>query len=139
MRAMVWAGLGSAAMAALVAACAPEAPAATGQYDFAALCVDCHGAQGNGDGPLAAGLTPRPVDVTVIATQNGGVFPKARVMSHIDGFTMGRGETPMPSFGDLLDGETVLYDSGDGIPTPTPRRLVALMEYVEELQVPAAE
>lgn len=136
MRGMIWAGLGGAAMAGLIAACAPEAPLTSGRNDFMALCTDCHGPAGKGDGTLAEGLSRKPADVTTIAAKNGGVFPKARVMSHIDGFTMGRDETPMPAFGDLLEGRTVMYDSGDGIETPTPARLVALMEYVESLQQP---
>lgn len=134
MRAAIWAGLGGAAMAGMIAACAPETKLTTGRSDFRALCTDCHGDAGNGDGPLAEGMTPKPADVTTIAAQNGGVFPKARVMSHIYGFTPGRSESPMPAFGDFLEGKTVLYDSGDGIETPTPARLVALMEYVEGLQ-----
>lgn len=134
MRAVIWAGLGGAALAGLVAACAPETRLTTGRSDFRALCVDCHGPAGRGDGPLADGLDPRPVDVTRIAALNGGDFPGNRVMSHIYGYTMGRGDTAMPSFGDLLEGRTVLYDSGDGIETPTPWRLVALNEYLKSIQ-----
>lgn len=134
MRAMVWVGLGGAAMAGLIAACAPETKLTTGRSDFRALCADCHGPSGRGDGPLAAGLDPAPADVTRIAALNGGVFPGNRVMSHIYGYTMGRSETPMPSFGDLLEGRTVLYDSGDGLQTPTPWRLVALNEYLKSIQ-----
>lgn len=136
MKAVYWAGLSGVALAGLVAACAPQPSVSSGRNDFVALCVDCHGTDGKGDGPMAEGLTPKPVDVTQIAAKNGGVFPQARVMSHIYGFTPGRSDSPMPQFGDLLEGETVLYDSGDGIETPTPARLVALMEYVESIQVP---
>ncbi|MDP5306090.1 c-type cytochrome [Paracoccus spongiarum] len=134
MRAVVLAGLGGVAMAGLIAACAPGTQLTTGRSDFRALCVDCHGPAGKGDGPMAEGLNPRPADITRIARDNGGVFPRNRVMSHIYGYSMGRGETAMPSFGDVLEGRTVLYDSGDGVETPTPWRLVALMEYVEGLQ-----
>lgn len=128
--------MGGAAVLGLIAACAPDAQVTTGRMDFQQLCVDCHGPSGKGDGVMADGLEPRPADITRIAAENGGVFPKARVMSHIYGFTPGRSESPMPAFGDLLEGKTVMYDSGDGIPTPTPWRLVALMEYVEGLQEP---
>lgn len=37
-------------------------------------------------------------------------------------------------YGWLLDSETVLFDGGDGIATPTPLRLVQLAEYVRGLQ-----
>lgn len=134
MKAVYLAGFGGVAMLGLIAACAPETKITTARGDYMNLCVDCHGPGGKGDGPLAEGLEPKPADITRIARDNGGVFPKARVMSHIYGFTPGRSESPMPAFGDLLDGKTVLYDSGDGIETPTPARLVALMEYVEGMQ-----
>lgn len=134
MKMMVLAGAVGLALVGVISACAPEMAEPTGRNDFMALCVDCHGPAGKGDGPLAEGLEPHPADITKVAARNGGVFPRRQVMSHIDGFTMGRSESPMPQFGELLEGKTVLYDSGDGIATPTPARLVALMEYVEGLQ-----
>ncbi|TBN41306.1 cytochrome C [Paracoccus subflavus] len=122
-------------MAGLIAACAPPmTDGAQARNDFKSLCVDCHGADGRGNGPAAAGMVPVPVDLTRVAASNGGVFPRLQVMGHIYGFTPGRSESPMPEFGDLLDGPAVPYDAGDGISTPTPARLVALMEYVEAMQ-----
>ncbi|WP_207101856.1 c-type cytochrome [Paracoccus shandongensis] len=135
MKATYGAILSGMAMAGVIAACAPQiTDKAQARNDFNALCVDCHGATGRGDGPAAAGMVPRPVDLTRVAAKNGGTFPRLRVMGHIYGFTPGRSESPMPEFGDLMDGPTVPYDAGDGIPTPTPARLVALMEYVEAMQ-----
>lgn len=123
------------AVAGLIAACVPQVPDRDqARNDFNALCVDCHGPHGRGDGPAAEGMIPHPVDLTQVAANNGGVFPRLQVMGHIYGFTPGRSESPMPEFGDLLDGPTIPYDAGDGIPTPTPARLVALMEYVEAMQ-----
>jgi mono/diheme cytochrome c family protein len=43
----------------------PAAPIERGRELFANNCVQCHGATGRGDGPLAAALQPRPVDLTV--------------------------------------------------------------------------
>ncbi|WP_295043796.1 cytochrome C [uncultured Paracoccus sp.] len=135
MKATYGAALAGMAMAGVIAACAPGATdQARARSDFQALCVDCHGAAGHGDGPAAAGMVPHPVDLTQVAANNGGVFPRLQVMGHIHGFTPGRSESPMPAFGDLLDGPTIPYDAGDGVLTPTPVRLVALMEYVEAMQ-----
>ena len=135
MKATYGAALSAAVMAGLVVACAPQvSDQVQARNDFNALCVDCHGASGHGDGPAAGGMVPHPVDLTRVAANNGGTFPRLQVMGHIYGFTPGRSESPMPQFGDLLDGPTVPYDAGDGIPTPTPARLVALMEYVEAMQ-----
>ena len=107
---------------------------ATGAQDFAAYCSVCHGAAGKGDGALAAELAKKPADLTMLAAKNGGVFPTTRVMAQIWGYAGKKGQGVMPDFGPLLDGELVLYDSGDGIETPTPIRLVQIAEYVKTLQ-----
>lgn len=135
MKAIYGAALTGLAAAGGIAACAPSInDQVQARNDFNALCVDCHGVSGRGGGPAAAGMVPQPVDLTQVAAQNGGVFPRLQAMGHISGFTPGRSESPMPQFGDLLDGPTILYDAGDGIPTETSVRLVALVEYVEAMQ-----
>jgi hypothetical protein len=40
----------------------------------------------------------------------------------------------MPEFGLLLEGDTVPVDVGDGVFTPTPRPLAALLVYLESIQ-----
>ncbi len=35
---------------------------AVAQKDYQSFCVKCHGADGHGDGPAAAGLHPKPAD-----------------------------------------------------------------------------
>lgn len=122
--------------AAGVAACAatqsmPDAGEGAAIYD--ANCVQCHGASGKGDGPWASGFTPRPADLTRLS--NDGVFPRAHVLSVIDGYDRaGLPGQEMPEFGLLLDGDTVPLDVGDGKLTPTPRPLAALMTYLESIQ-----
>lgn len=134
MRAYLMAGGVGLGMVGVIAACAPE-PATTGaRADFAAYCAVCHGNDGRGGGPLAEGMEPAPADVTLVARSNGGVFPKTQVMGHIAGYTMGRSDSPMPSFADLLEGPTVMFDDGSGQRVPTPARLVALADYVQSLQ-----
>lgn len=116
-------------------ACMPEEPPPTGAEDFAAFCSSCHGVGGKGDGSMATELAHRPSDLTGLARRNGGEFPKLRVMAKVWGYTGGRdGAAVMPNFGPLLDSQMVPYDSGDGIESPTPLRLVRLAEYVESLQ-----
>jgi hypothetical protein len=70
--------------------------------------------------------------------KNGGTFPKARVMSKIYGYQQhgklaGADAGDMP-FAALMEGGPIPYDSGDGIETPPPARLVQLMEYIEAMQ-----
>ena len=117
-------------------ACMKEAPEPepTGAEDFANYCASCHGAGGKGDGPAAATLDKRPADLTQLAGADGRI-PMTRVMSKIWGYTRAPDGTLMPRFAPLLESDQlVLFDSGDGIPTPTPRRLVQLAEYLQTIQ-----
>ncbi len=124
--------------AALVAACAPdEMPAASdGRALFIENCAVCHGADAKGDGPMARAMAKAPPDLTLISLRNGGTFPKVKVLSTIDGYTKSTTMTgpDMPEFGALLEGDLVPLDTGDGVLTPTPRKLVALLEYIESVQ-----
>ena len=128
----LWAGAGVAGALAL-AACMPPVPDASGRALYVDYCAVCHGDGGRGDGPAAAGLTPPPVDLTRLSAGNAGVFPLARVMSYVDGYTRSDLDD-MPAFGDLLDGPRIPVDTGDGILTPTPEPLLALAEYLRSLQ-----
>lgn len=117
-------------------ACAP-APEVVGRGIYNDNCTSCHGKTARGDGPLANKLD-RPVpDLTMISERNEGVFPMAKVLSTIDGYTrrLREGDLIMPEFGiDLQAGPLVNFDSGDGIATPTPSRLIAIAEYLRSIQ-----
>lgn len=120
-----------------LAACVPDQmpETADGRALFMENCAICHGADARGNGPMSSALTPPPLDLTLIAASNGGTFPRAKVLSAIDGYTKSDLSGPnMPEFGDLLRGDLVPYDSGDGVLSPTPRKLVALVEYLEAVQ-----
>lgn len=121
---------------ALVAACAtndmPEPP--EGQMLFAENCAVCHGYRAEGGEALVGGQTAP--DLTRITARNGGTFPRAQVLSQIDGYGRGKVSTDvMPEFGALLEGDLVPIDI-DGTFTPTPRPLAALLAYLESVQVP---
>jgi mono/diheme cytochrome c family protein len=75
---------------------------AAGQRLYADHCAVCHGASGKGDGPLAAGLTPRPVDLTQHMVPG----------KHTDGqvflwIKQGFPGTAMPAWGDRLDDQRI--------------------------------
>ena len=103
---------------------------------FLENCASCHGNSAMGDGPMADGIKGGVPDLTEIAKRNNDVFPLAETMSFIDGYIRPRTHSPaMPEFGELLSASpTVLYDTGDGILTPTPSALVALAEYLQSIQ-----
>ena len=121
-----------------VAACVPGlGPVAhmQGAADFNELCAPCHGRSGRGDGPLAEGLDHAPADLTGLSARHGGEFPMAYVMSKIWGYEKGAAPSDiMPKFEPLMEGKTVLVDTGDGIQTPTPERLVEIANYLATLQ-----
>ncbi|EAQ45966.1 MAG: cytochrome C [Roseobacter sp. MedPE-SWde] len=94
-------------------------------------CSVCHGA--NAD-PSAGELSVGAPDLRQITTRNRGAFPRAAVLSQIDGYGRGRvGAEQMPEFGALLEGDLVPVEV-DGIFTPTPRPLAALLAYLEDIQ-----
>ena len=124
-------------MGALAVACTqvsmPEPPEGAALY--AENCVQCHGVNGKGGGEWASSMSPVPSDLTQLSVN--GVFPRARVLSVIDGYDRtGLPGQEMPEFGLLLEGDTVPLDVGDGVLTPTPRPLAALLAYLESIQTP---
>ena len=122
-------------MAGLLACTVPSMPEPSeGAVFYAQNCVSCHGVEGRGNGPLAAGLRPAPADLTTLAARNGGVFPAARALSYIYGDP---GDSHlarvMPEFGGAMAADLVPLEI-DGVLTPTPRTLAALLAYLETIQ-----
>ncbi|SEF42749.1 Cytochrome C oxidase, cbb3-type, subunit III [Thalassococcus halodurans] len=106
-----------------------------GKGIYMEYCSACHGETGIGDGPMARAMSKPPKNLTLLSVRHNDTFPKAKVMSIVDGYARSDLSGPgMPQFGELLAGDLVPFDSGDGIATPTPRRLVALVEYLENIQ-----
>jgi mono/diheme cytochrome c family protein len=52
---------------------------------FRNYCASCHGANGNGDGPVASALKTKVPRLTTLARRNHGTFPAVRVRSIIAG------------------------------------------------------
>lgn len=119
-----------------IAACSESVDPHPGAPLFAENCAICHGRDGKGSGPLASATPTAPSDLTKLSGNNGGTFPMLYVMSTIDGFRhQGMDTRPgMPEFGPLLNSPVVLFDSGDGIATPTPEPLVDIALYLESIQ-----
>ena len=134
----------TAAVAAVLAAAAAGTAiagerASIGAREYTANCAVCHGAGGKGDGPYAASLAVKAPDLTVLAKNNGGVFPANKVFSLIDGRAeiAGHGPREMPVWGeDYLSLAGREYDD-----YPINReafvrgRILALIDYLYQLQV----
>ena len=135
MRPVVLAAISIPLLLLILAACAidqnmPEPR--EGAAIFANNCAACHGYRATGNEPLVGGqIAP---DLTRISARNSGEFPRSRVLSQIDGYGRGKVSTDiMPQFGTLLEGDLVPVEV-DGVLTPTPRPLAALLSFLESIQ-----
>ena len=78
----------------------PACPQAGGAEIYQAQCTVCHGTKGKGDGPAAAGLKPRPPDLS-----DSVLMAKLSDDSLVKVLTGGR--KAMPGFGKILKPEDV--------------------------------
>jgi len=65
------------------------------------FCSSCHGAQAEGNGPVAGFFKLKPPDLTRLAQRHGGKFPADKVRQIIDGRTnvAPHGAREMPVWG----------------------------------------
>ena len=113
---------------------------AEGKTLFGQYCAVCHGDDAKGEGRAARSLETKPADLTRIAARRDGVWPMLEVMSIIDGYTKQfNPRADMPVIPELSGGRMIDFDTGNGIVTPAPARLVALVEYLEAIQSPRPE
>ena len=96
---------------------------------FRAHCGACHGSGGKGDGPLAPALKTKVADLTVLAKNNGGQFPSARVRRIImgDDVSASHGSREMPIWGPIFHQIESDQDFGNV-------RLQNLVKYLESIQ-----
>lgn len=82
----------------------------TGAMLFHTHCAACHGESARGDGMVGAALRTPPPDLTLLAHNNGGVFPEGMVWEFIDGTrdVTAHGPRAMPVWGLIFrDQETI--------------------------------
>jgi|GEM_PF-803208 len=79
--------------------------AAAGEVIYFRYCAACHGRSLKGDGPVAPGLVKKPIDLTVLAKKNNGVFPYDKTAAMIDGrqTTRTHGTPDMPVWGEIFE------------------------------------
>ncbi len=101
---------------------------------FRENCASCHGASGQGNGPMAAQLRKTPPDLTRFAQRNGGTFPSELVRQIIDGRDVAsHGDRAMPVWGDAFrrSGRDVTDAAADA-------RIEALVRFLQSIQARAA-
>ena len=122
------AGLASPAIAEI-------ADAGRGAEVFAEACAVCHGAGGEGDGPMSRVLTIAPPDLTGLAAANDGVFPASWVAFRIDGRSpvVSHGGD-MPLFGRLFGMPDGSVASETGQPIITAQPIADVVAYLRTIQ-----
>ncbi|WP_212524811.1 c-type cytochrome [Actibacterium sp. MT2.3-13A] len=112
-----------------------------GEFEYTNSCASCHGAKGDGDGPLAsffaAGGVPQ---LSLLKKNNGGVFPVSRVYEMVEGTADVRahGGRAMPVWGDRYRARADPSLDPDFGPADVESyvtfRILALIEYLSTLQ-----
>lgn len=102
-----------------------------GAKTYEEYCAVCHGKEGRGDGPAAPALKAKTVDLTALAKESGGKFPRAKVEQSILGterFIPSHGSVDMPVWGPVFKN----LDPDDGARV---LRLRNLLDFIERMQV----
>lgn len=96
---------------------------------YRAYCASCHGKDGKGNGPAAPALKATVPDLTIIAKNNGGTFPEARVSRIImgEGMIASHGSREMPVWGPIFHQIEWDVDRGNV-------RMQNLVQYLESIQ-----
>lgn len=108
-----------------------------GKREFEANCASCHGVGGKGNGPITDLLRKSPPDLTLLAKNNGGVFPIARLYDVIEGGSVAaHGTRDMPVWGlDYRIKAAEHFQEAPYDPEAYVRaRILALVEYLSRLQ-----
>lgn len=115
----------------------PEGRLTSGKREFRRYCSQCHGVSGVGNGPVAESLKKKPANLTLLAKNNGGVFPAKKVREYIDGtkFEAAHGSREMPIWGTAFK-----YNMGSGWVGPNltkaqvDKKIDMLVEYIKGIQ-----
>ncbi len=97
---------------------------------YKAYCAACHGADGKGHGPAAETLNYKPTDLTTIAKNNKGVFPRTTIEDVLQSGNKWKahGSKEMPTWGPIFRA----VDANDKIAYA---HIYNLVTYLESIQV----
>ncbi|QHE77359.1 c-type cytochrome [Hydrogenophaga sp. PBL-H3] len=124
---------------ALAASVQAQSRSDPGRWDYQNSCASCHGASGRGDGPVVRYLVTPPTDLSRLAQRNGGVFPRDRLVTLIDGRASPaigpHGSREMPIWGNTY---VERFTQSGGSPQLAEdaalRRILDLVDHLERLQ-----
>ena len=121
----------------------PSGVVTSPQLDFRRYCAQCHGITGVGNGPVAGALKKKPANLTLLAKNNGGVFPEQEVRDFIDGTktSAAHGSRAMPIWGDAFrmrsasQGAGMTMGSVGLTQAQVDAKINGLVSYVKSIQV----
>lgn len=139
MRKTTWRRIVPALLITVAAGAQAQRMGDPGRWDYQNSCASCHGARGRGDGPLLRHLVTPPSDLSLLAQRNGGVFPRERLVTLIDGRAAAdsgpHGSREMPVWGSTY---VERFTQAGGSPPlaedATRRRILDLVDHLERLQ-----
>lgn len=106
-----------------------------GRQVFLEACAGCHGSEALGDGPTASLLSVEVPDLTRFAARNDGEFDAVLMVQIVDGREgLAAHGGPMPMFGGLLTGPSVLLDGPAGDPVSTSEPILRVVQWLETVQ-----
>jgi mono/diheme cytochrome c family protein len=111
-----------------------------GEYEFSVGCVQCHGAGGQGDGPIAQYLVDEVPPITTLSAKNDGVFPVDYVIAVLEGTAdIGVHGRDMPLWGPRYRAGLMEQYAGEiteaEAATLARVRTLSLVEYLASIQV----
>ena len=97
---------------------------------YGAYCAACHGADGKGHGPAGESLKNKATDLTAIAKNNKGVFPRTMIEEVLQNGNKWKGHASkeMPTWGPV-------FRAVDGDEKIAYAHIYNLVTYVESIQV----
>lgn len=109
-----------------------------GQREYLNSCAACHGIDGKGQTQALDILRVAPPNLRLLAKNNGGVFPMARVYETIDGraTVASHGSRDMPIWGQRfsVEGAPTVDDYPYNAEAFIRARILSLIEYIYRMQ-----
>ncbi len=105
-----------------------------GRLNYMTYCLNCHGDEGKGDGPLNELINMKPSDLTALAAANDGEFPEEWVDGVIRGYDeevlLAHGDREMPIW------EAVWQEQaeGDNVVETVDTRVAEIIAYLKTIQ-----
>lgn len=106
-------------------------PVSAGREMYSSYCATCHGEDGKGYGPASAALSRGAPDLTLLASQNRGVYPKYKITNALSKF----GEPhQMGTRSEMPDWYRAFVSLDRICPAMAEERARSISKYVETLQ-----